>query len=96
MKKIKSIKQLQAEKKKIKQQQAHLEKKIQSNWIELKECLKPANMATDILNKTIKNNTEENLNSGSIIKSTLTYGFTLLAQKFADIAEKKFDRFFNK
>lgn len=96
MKKIKSIKQLQTEKKRIKQHQEELEKKIRSNWNELKECLRPVNIAKDTFSKVIKNKTEENLNGESILKSTFTYGFTLLAKRFTDKAGEKLDRIFKK
>jgi len=96
MKKIKSIKQLKAEKKQIKQRQKELESKIRNNWKELKECLRPVNIAKDTFGKVIKNKTEENLNGESILKSTFTYGVTLLAKRFADKAGKKLDRFFKK
>ncbi len=47
MKKIKNIKHLYAEKKRIQEHEAYLENKIQSNWAELKQTLKPAAIAKD-------------------------------------------------
>jgi predicted Holliday junction resolvase-like endonuclease len=96
MKTIKSIQQLQTEKKRIKQQQQNLEDKIRSNWSELKESLKPANVAKDALGKIIENKTEENINGESILKSTFTYGASLLAKKMADKAGEKWAKFFKK
>jgi hypothetical protein len=96
MKKIKSIKHLQAEKKRIKQHQQNLEDKIRSNWNELKENLKPANVAKEALSKVMQNKTEENINDESVLKSTFTYGASLLAKKFADKAGEKFTKFFKK
>lgn len=96
MKKIKSIKQLKEEKKRLKQQQIGLENKIQTSWNELKEQLKPANMATDTLNEVIKKGTASNLNDDSILKNTFTYGVTLLAKKIAEKAEIKLNKIFKK
>ena len=96
MKKIKSIKELQTEKKQIIKHQEELKNKIRSNWIELKECLKPINVAKNTLSKMIRNKTAENLNDESILKSSFTYGVILLAKRFADKAGKKLDSFFKK
>jgi hypothetical protein len=93
---IKSIQQLQTEKKRIKQHQQNLEDKIRSNWYQLKESLKPANVAKDALSKVMQNNTAENINGESVFKSTFTYGASLLAKKFADKAGEKFNKFFKK
>jgi hypothetical protein len=96
MKRIKNIRHLQNEKKRIQQHQQNLEDTIRSNWYELKEILKPANVAKDALNKVMQNNTAENINGESILKSTFTYGASLLAKKMADKAGEKWARFFKK
>ena len=96
MKKIKSVKQLQKEKMRIKERQEELENKIRRNWNELKECLRPVNIVKDIFRKVIRNKTAENLNGESILKSTFTYGLTSLAKRFTDKAEVKLDRLFKK
>jgi predicted nucleic acid-binding Zn-ribbon protein len=96
MKTIKNIQQLQSEKKRIKQQQQNLEDKIRSNWNELKESLKPANVAKGALSKVMQNNTADNINGESVLKSTFTYGASLLAKKMADKAGEKFSKFFKK
>jgi hypothetical protein len=90
MKKIKSIKQLQAEKSRIEQQQHDLENKIGGNWKELKDALKPGNMAKDIFNSVLKSRTEDNLNSGNAFKNTFSYGLCLLTKKVADKLGRKF------
>lgn len=94
MKKIKSIHQLKAEKKRIKQQQAELEKKIRGNWVDLKESLKPANFAKETYSKIINDKAETNLNGGNFFKSTLNYGITLLAKKITDKAGEKLNNLF--
>jgi hypothetical protein len=96
MKKIKSIKQLPAEKKRIKLREEELEKKIRGNWNELKETLKPASIAKETFNNAMKHKTENNVNGESVFKSTFTYGMSLLAKKFADKAEAGLNKFFKK
>ncbi len=96
MKTIKNKKQLQAEKKRIAQQVEELEKKICSNWNELKESLQPANVAKEALSTVMQNNTADNINGESVLKSTFTYGVSLLAKKMADKAGEKFSKFFKK
>lgn len=96
MKKIKSIRQLQNEKKRIKLREEELEKKIRSNWSELKESIKPAAIAKDTFSKVMRDKTEDNVNGESVLKSTFTYGMSLLAKKFADKAGERFDKMFKK
>jgi hypothetical protein len=96
MKTIKNIHQLQTEKKRIQQKQQNLEDKIRSNWNELKESLRPANVAKDALSKVMQDKTADTINGESILKSTFTYGASLLAKKMADKAGEKFSKFFKK
>jgi hypothetical protein len=96
MKKIRSIKQLKAEKKRIIQRQAELENKIGSNWKELKENLRPVNIVKDVFGKIMKNKSEDNLYSDGFIKNTLTYVLTLLAKKIMDKTGSKLGNIFKK
>ena len=96
MRKIKSIRQLQNEKKRIKLREEELEKKIRSNWSELKESIKPAAIAKDTFSKVMRDKTGENINGESVLKSTIKYGVSLLAKKFTDKAGEKFDWMFRK
>jgi hypothetical protein len=94
MKKIKSIHQLKAEKKRIKQRQAQLEDMIRSNWSALKEAVRPARLVKEAFGKAAENKAADNANGESILKSTFSYGMTLLAKKLADKAEKGLDKLF--
>jgi hypothetical protein len=94
MRKIKNIKQLKAEKKRIKQQQEELENKIRNNWKDLKECLRPANLAKDAISSIFKSKTEKNQDDENIFKSSFAYGVNLLAKKFADKAREKLGKIF--
>lgn len=79
MKKIKNIKQLKKEKKLLRQREKELLRQINSGWQHLKENLRPQN----ILKAPIGNGREIAANKGeSILKSTLSFGASLLAKKF--------------
>lgn len=90
MKKIKSIKQLQAEKERLHQRQLDLAKKINNNWKDLKESLKPVNVAKDIFNSVSKSKIEDECNNGSTLKNTFDYGFSLLAKKVTGKLARRF------
>ena len=96
MNKIKNIKQLKEEKKRIKQRQEDLEKKISGNWLEVKDSLRPVNIAKQAIGSILVNKTASVLNGGSLLKSALTFGLTLMAKKFTTNAGEKIGRFFKK
>ena len=96
MKKISSIKQLRPEKKRLLQHQSALENKMRGNWDELKESIKPSNIAKDAFSRMIRNKTRENLGSSIIIKGALSIGAALLAKRVADRAGKKLSRLFKR
>jgi hypothetical protein len=96
MKKIKSKKQLQEAKKRIKLRKAELGKKMRNQWNELKDSLRPVNIAKDSFNSFMDKKAAKNLQDDSILKSTLNYGISLLAKKFMDKAGEKFNWLFRK
>jgi hypothetical protein len=96
MKKIKSIEQLKAEKKRIKQRQTELENKIHVNWKELKEQLSPVNMAKDNIISILRKKVPPVQGDGGLVKSALSYGITLLAEKLAEKADEKLSKIFRK
>lgn len=96
MKKISSIRQLKTEKKRINRERDELEHTIKRNWIDLRETIKPSSIAKDALQGYIQNRTEQKQKEGGILKSTITYGITLLAKKFADKAGNKLNTLFKK
>lgn len=87
---------LRAEKKQIRIRREELEKKMRIQWKELKESLRPVNIAKETFQKVVQNKTEKNLEDESIIKSTLKYGVSLLVKKFTDKAGEKFEWLFKK
>jgi hypothetical protein len=96
MKKIKSIKQLKAEKKLMKQRQAELEDKIRADWKELKERLRPVNITKDAIESVLLKKASAVSNNVGVIKNALTYGITLLAEKLAARADEKLNKIFSK
>ena len=97
MKKIKSIIQLKAEKKRLKLHIGELEHKVRGNWTELKECLRPANIAKDTLDSIFKSKIAANSHDeGSILKNIFTYGVSLLAGKFMEKAGNTLSKVFKK
>ena len=96
MKKIKSIKQLKAEKKLIKQRQVALEEKIHADWKELKERLRPVNITKDAIESILRRKVSNVMNDGGIITNSLSYGIALLAGKLAEKTGEKFNKIFNR
>ena len=59
MKKIQNDKQLRLQKKQLRKRQQELETLIHADWIELKQTLKPGNIAGELLAKTFSSKTTE-------------------------------------
>lgn len=96
MKKFSSIKELQPEKKRILQHQRELENKMRGNWSELKESVKPVNIAKDVFRSVVRNKTRESLSGSNIIKGVLSIGAALLVKRVVNKAGKRLGRLFRK
>jgi hypothetical protein len=96
MKKFSSIKELQPEKKRIQQHQRELETRIRGNWSDLKESVKPVNIAKDAFSTMIRNKTRESLSSSNIIKGVLSIGAALLVKRVVNKAGKRLGGLFRK
>lgn len=96
MKKFSSIKELQPEKRRIQQHQRELETRIRGNWSDLKESVKPVNIAKDAFSTMIRNKTRESLSSSNIIKGVLSIGAALLVKRVVNKAGKRLGRLFRK
>jgi hypothetical protein len=96
MKKFSSIKDLQPEKKRILQHQRELENKMRGNWSDLKESVKPVNIAKGALSRVIRNQARKTLSSSNIIKGVLSIGAALLVKRVVNKAGKRLGRFFRK
>ena len=96
MKKFSSIKDLQPEKKRIRQHQRELENKMRGNWSDLKESVKPVNMAKEAFRSVVRNKTRESLSGSNIIKGVLSIGAALLVKRVVNKAGKGLGRLFRK
>lgn len=96
MKKIKSIRQLRAQKEHVSLRLDYLEQTMQQQWKELKQELKPAVIIKDSIGTLLRKKAEPDSENGGLLKSALTYGVSLLAGKLADKAQKKFIGVFKK
>lgn len=94
MKKIKSIKQLQAEKRRMHEQLDFLENKMHNQWRELKYSLRPAGMLKEGFSSILKSKTEGAFNGENMIKGTLALGVSILINRLARKAAKKFSNMF--
>jgi len=81
MKKISSIKQLDAEKKKIVQHRKALEEKISDNWNDLRVNMKPANLAKDAFRKAISERTGDLFNHKTVVKGLVSFGAAVLVKR---------------
>ncbi|MFN8243674.1 MAG: hypothetical protein U0X40_06425 [Ferruginibacter sp.] len=79
--KIRSISQLEAEKKRIRQHQEALEKKIRQNWQTLKVSLRPANVLADTASAVFRKKTEATAHGNGWWKDAFIFGITLLTKK---------------
>jgi len=87
MKKIKSMRQLQAEKKRLREERTALENAMQADLQVLKSFLHPADE---------KKNTGEAEKPESIFSRTFRYGVNLLAGQVAGKAEEKLSNIFRR
>jgi hypothetical protein len=93
MTKIKSIEELQNERMRIRQHQIELEARMQDDWSDLKEYLRPGSITENKV-RILTNKTRQNLKSTSVVKSVFLFIVTLMARKFADNAEEKLTQYF--
>lgn len=96
MKKINSIKQLQAEKKRIEQHKEQLENKIAHNWNELKTNLKPISLVKDAFSRVLRKKERDNQDNGSIVKNAFSYAASLLAKRVADKGGRKLSKLYKR
>jgi hypothetical protein len=89
MKKIKSLQQLQSEKKKLQQQQEELENRMVYLWKEVKYSFTARQMAKETLQKLIQSYLSKNLSDQSLLKTTLVFGATILAKRLVNKRENK-------
>lgn len=96
MKKIKTMSHLREQKAILKARQLQAEKNVRIHWNNLKDELRPSNLSAGVFNKFTENGATEKHNRENILKSTFTYGLTLLVKKVTDVAEEKIKKIFKK
>jgi hypothetical protein len=96
MEKIKNMQQLQLKKKEIEMRQKALLEKIYNNWVQVKENVKPANIARETLVNILQHQPAEQPYGEQTIKHSFTYAVALLAEKLAGNAFEKVKAFFKK
>ena len=94
MKKIKSIRQLKAEKKKLKERRAELEKAIKYDWRDLKESLRPKNVAGQVISNLFDG--REKQNGHTYITDKVSEMATKFAWKMVEKAKNKIGKWFKK
>ena len=93
MKKISSIKQLDAEKKRMIQHREALEEKIRNNWNDLRVGMKPANIAKDAFNHVISGRTRDILSHKGVVKGLVSFAATLWVKR---MLQKRVTRLFKR
>ena len=94
MKKIKDIKQLRKEKKLFLQREKELLRQINSDWQQLKEDLQPQNILKEQVRRCKEEPSGIRKEEG-ILKSTLSFGASLLVKKLAKRADEKLEKIFS-
>jgi hypothetical protein len=93
MKKISSIQQLKAAKAQILQRRAELEKAIRYDWRDLKESLKPRNMAEQVFGKSFRERDEKQNGQTDFSEGVAAFA-AAFARKLAAKAEEKISHWF--
>ena len=93
MKKINSIKQLEAGKKRVVQHQEALEEKIRNNWNELRVNMKPVNLAKDVFSQIISKKTPDVFKNKTMLKGLVSIGAAMIAKR---MLQRKLSSLFRK
>jgi len=94
MKKIKTIKQLKAEKQQLAQRRSELEKAIKYDWRDVKESLRPGNVAGQVFSTlTGKNEKQE---ADSLIAGAVSKIAARFTKKLEGNLQTKVSRWFKK
>lgn len=86
MNKIRSIKQLKAQQRKLEQRKTELEKAIRYDWLDLKESIKPKNVAGQVFAHIF---TKEQQNGDSSLADTISQLAAVLTKIGVEKVEEK-------
>ena len=81
MKKINSIRLLQAEKERVMQRQEDLEEKIRNNWNDLRIGMRPANIAKNAFYQVISERTRDIFSHKTVVKGLVSFGAAVLVKR---------------
>jgi hypothetical protein len=87
MKKSKKINDLEVKKMELRIRQLEQEKKIRTNWNELKEHLNPGSLIKEKLTEKIASKSS----TGDLVSDALGFGAGLLSRKFTKLADEKIE-----
>lgn len=93
MNKIRSIKQLKAQQKKLEQRRVELEKAIRYDWLDVKETMRPKNMAGKVFAHFFE---KEEQDGNSSLANTLAELAATLTRIGVEKAEEKVAEWMNK
>jgi len=83
MKKIRNIRHLEAEKKRLREKTEALEIKLKSDWHSLKDSIQPVTMAKEAVQDMLRKKAESNIEEENLLKTAFNYAMTLLWKKLA-------------
>jgi ATP-dependent Clp protease adapter protein ClpS len=93
MKTIKNIKQLKARRKQLEKRKAELEKAIRYDWLDVKESIRPKNVAGQVFAQFFA---KEQENGHSTLANTLSELASVLIKIGVEKAEEKMAQWMNK
>ena len=94
MKKIRNIKQLKAEKKRLSEQRKGLERSIKTDWSDLKESFRPGNFAEELLSGLFRK--KEKCSQNGFIADSISGFASSYARKMFEKAGEKIGEWFRK
>ncbi len=96
MKKFKNAKALNEEKKRLKMRRAELEKAIKYDWRDVKDSLKPKNIAGQVFSGMGGEKDEENKTDSGVLSEMAAKFASKLAGKAEDKLKEKIGKWFKK
>lgn len=87
--KINSIKQLQQEKKKLSERRQQAEQNISRQWSELKNSMKPVNVAKETMSHVLSSRLAQKSATRSLLLAALGFGSGVVARKLLFKALKR-------
>jgi hypothetical protein len=93
MKKIRNMKQLREEKKRLHHREKELEGRMSKSWKQLIDTLRPEMIFNNTISEKTEGREKIDLNGYPILQAAISYGAGLVAGKLAKMAVEKLGRF---